>query len=159
MANYLTIPVAMKFHALLPLPMVEHTRESVYDAIVKAADHIEQYPGRYDYQETSVPRGTSDAGCMLGRIAQYHGGEFCNADAVAPQLLAMGPSEFFREIAHLMLGREPDFHKKSDFQSLHHPRKAAAALRHFANRFRPKHIGLPAAVVDIFNSHNEDATV
>lgn len=135
---------------------VKGTDASRYRAILDAADHIEANPLLYDYQTTAMDERTA---CILGWIGKCHGGAFVNADAVAPDLLGFTPTSFFLEMGRLMLGREPNFHKKADFYCLHDALLVVQGLRRLADRFRPKHIGLPACVTEIFNEENADAVV
>ena len=116
----------------------------ISDAINQAADHIEQNPKRYSFNQGHV-LGGDDSGvpaCMLARIGEMAGyarGTSC--DTVARGLLGVNASEFYDRI----------------MQAAGHPGNHAAlycvalvpdAMRSYAKKYH----GIPEEVRAIFNS-------
>lgn len=44
---------------------------NIYDAIMKAADHIERHPEEFEFMETRVPRSCGSPGCAIGWIGHF----------------------------------------------------------------------------------------
>jgi hypothetical protein len=75
--------------ALPPLPA------SVHDAILLAADHIEQYPEEFNFHQSDIPSGKhcGSPGCALGWIATFSGGIEAHA-SIASAAEAMGTNDW-----------------------------------------------------------------
>lgn len=127
---------------------------SIYTAIMKAANTIEQQPELYIFQANQVPECGSP-GCLIGHIGA--------------QLGHVGQGVYSGE-TWAMIGLDPDrrhnildqmgywdFRYKTEegltflkHAVTEHAPLAAAFLRHFAKRFKPVHTGLPDIVREIF---------
>jgi hypothetical protein len=58
----------------------------MYEAFLKAADFIEQNPGRLHMSVTHPPRGPQDQGCILAWVGHFAGIKFDHADDVLTHL-------------------------------------------------------------------------
>lgn len=56
---------------------------NIYDAIMKAADHIERYPKNFNFFRTSIPADCGTPGCALGWVMHFSGARWRpNCDAI-----------------------------------------------------------------------------
>jgi hypothetical protein len=116
---------------------------NIADALAATADHIEQNPERYDFNQGMV-LGEGDEmipACMLARLGQMVGikrGTRC--DLVAHTVLGISANDFYERI--LQDAGHPGF-----TPALHVGAMMAPALRKMAQRYE----GIPAAVREIFN--------
>lgn len=111
----------------------------VYDALLAAADHIEQNPELYYFDSSEMPsQNGRGRGCMLawiGELAQP--GRFLGADAVAPYFMGVQPRAFFVEIAEICHGMkfdDIDCQESRRFVCLRDPVQVARAMRIYAER-------------------------
>lgn len=120
---------------------------NIYNAIMKAADHIEKHPERFDYWSTMVPHSEGCQACLLGWIGFYFG-QTIRDDIHGPidqriTLLGVHYSVFYAAIA-----------KMSDVASLSQadPKRLAAGLRLYAAEYHEKAAitGIPDSVRQIF---------
>lgn len=110
----------------------------IYNAIMKAADHIERNPHSYNFFNSVVPEcGTQ--GCMLGWIGHFMGMTGANVfREVGPRL---GFGRDFLAGAAIGVQHGEDLKDSTD---------AVRMLRRFAQRYHPLRTGLPDSVREIF---------
>ena len=120
---------------------------NIYNAILKAADHIERNPHLYDFYRSNVPNcGTP--GCMLGWI-----GHFMGIPKGANIYTAVGPRLNIGICIQSQMGwkggtgKDPNERRPANDATI-----AAAVMRQFAQRFKPQHTGLPDIVREIFTN-------
>ena len=123
---------------------------STRDAILKAADHIDRYPGQYDYCEAvNTPYKPTDRACMVGWIAYFAGeagGQHCGVrteidPTVCDRLLGVG----FRVFSDRM------YEIRGLWSCPSNAKAAAAGLRIYADRFHP--VDLRAAALAGTRAH------
>lgn len=116
---------------------------NIADALNRTADHIEQNPARYDFNQGMV-LGDGDEqipACMLARLGQVVGmHRGTNADVVARAVLGIPAGEFYGKI--LEDAGHPDYSP-----ALHVGAIVAPALRKMAQRYE----GIPVEVLKIFD--------
>lgn len=113
---------------------------TIYEALMKTADHIEAYPHLYNFADASMPTHPGSRVCILGRLGQIMGISTYNADLVAPVTINMDAHTFFRRMLDLM----PSFGA-----NLYNPQLVVPALRLFAQSYKTQMI--PQAIREIFN--------
>lgn len=108
---------------------------TTYEAMLAAADHIEQWPKLYQFNKSVVPgaphwRFGDDCACMLGRIGALMGfaadTPVCHIAEVALQI---PESIFYQHIANLM---GPGYESSRSFCQA---APVARALREYAQRY------------------------
>jgi hypothetical protein len=112
---------------------------NVYEAVMKAADHIERNPWRYDFCRAINSPGVDGNGCLVGWIAFYMGetaGQRCGESLDAPEeieaslckrLLGIGFSDFVYRMGLLN-------HELREAFTSHAP-TAATCLRRYASKY------------------------
>lgn len=122
---------------------------NIRDAILKAADHIEQNPLKFDFWASDIPTGCGTPGCALGWIAHFSGAQTtCAHDSrwAAPvhvfceDFLGLHPEEFYEKIEDL----------SSEWRS--DASACATGLRAYADKYHPAESRalIPASVLAIF---------
>lgn len=116
---------------------------NIRKAILKAADHIEANPKRFDFDSVNVPRspGCGTPGCAIGWIAHF------------------ARVRSFREILPALVGIDSGltFYTRLDEYDYNWHKSAqvcAAALRYFADKYHPAPgvRGIPKSVRAIFET-------
>lgn len=132
----------------------------IHDAILKAADQIEQHPELFDFIEVGVPRCGSP-GCALGWITFFSEptkhikrNYTCDFDVVyfdgaLGELGLLEPSQFYDRMDRFNLLRF--------FTGARWTRDAqlcAKSLRKYAKKYhpKPKYGGIPTSVLGIFKT-------
>jgi len=122
---------------------------NIYDAIMKAADTIEQHPDWYDFDKNTKP-DCGTPGCMLGWIGHYSGVELTASEAEFPGLYtnrticAVG-------FDYSDIITESNKHFGPDLRQTQCAADAAKAMRFYAEKhFKPK--GIPDSVRAIFET-------
>jgi hypothetical protein len=109
-----------------------------FEALNRAADHIEEYPSLYNFNQGHVMTPGFQH-CMLARLGQISGvayGTWCNE--VSHRILGMGANDFYDAIdTRMKRGGRRD--KAQD---------VAPAMRKLAKEYK----GIPLAVKEIFKS-------
>lgn len=86
---------------------------NVYDAIMKAAEHIESHPNEFDFLRFCIP-ACGSPGCALGWIGCFAGipADMCGATTMVPykvlgfdQSECMADAKFYRRL-HELVGTE-----------------------------------------------------
>lgn len=74
----------------------------IYNAMMKAADHIERNPKLFDFMESLV-RYPSFPMCVIGRVASFMdlGYEWQEVDGIAPTILGVSEEEFYSRMDRL----------------------------------------------------------
>lgn len=110
----------------------------IYNAILKAADHIEKEPHLYNFYCNRVP-DCGTPGCMLGWIGHFMGLTGSVYNDVAP---VVGLSR--RCLVTFDMGAQ---YNELPMESVE---DAVRVMRRFALRFKPSVTGIPASVREIF---------
>jgi hypothetical protein len=127
---------------------------NTYEAIMAAADHIEKHPDRYDFFQGLVgPESQYVAGvtgcCALARIGQFLGMEkYTSHGEVAEALGLTAAFDFYLSI-HSIMGPKPMFDAADAMQD---KGRMPAALRTYAQRFKPPMPKIPESVRSIFET-------
>ncbi len=123
---------------------------TLYDALMRTAEHIEQQPQLYSFQETRHPN-VSDGGraCILGRLGSIMGMDFHHANEVARSLFHKEEGEFFATLT--TYAYNGSLYLTTPL--LESAPWVARSLREFAKRYAPQ--PLPAAIRAIFNPITE----
>ena len=129
----------------------------IYEAIMKAADHIEAFPKEFRFSTTAQPSkpNCGTPGCALGWIATFAGYTSGRRSfgALARDLLKVpcdpsqdGDQEFYNRMEALG--------GNSNWQI--HASECARVLRLYAAEYHtPAHTGLPAIVREIFTKPSQ----
>jgi hypothetical protein len=134
----------------------------IYDAIMKAADHIERNPALFRFESVYIPGDCGTPGCALGLIGYFLGisedraAQECGGTHTVPHIAVQylktswidlfrhdeSSSEFYRRMAELT-----DTLWKSSAD------KCAKALRLYAAKYHaPQRTGIPAIIREIFTT-------
>lgn len=132
---------------------------NAYDALMRAADHIEEHPEKYDFGVSTVYRDGEggDRLCMLGRIGQIadvHVHE--NVNFVAMDFLKVPDASIFYERIWDLMGRPAE-----GTRALCRPHSCAAAMRQYADAYHEadgsvkkdvpvRREGIPVEVCELF---------
>ena len=99
----------------------------IYDAIMKAADHIERHPNDFYYQSNLVPYSCGTPGCALGWIGHFLG----LRGSVHTEVL---PAIGLRDLLDFSMSRMDELVPVfSDWR--HDPPECARALRLYAEKY------------------------
>jgi hypothetical protein len=137
---------------------------NAYQAILKAADHIQAHPALFDFERTRVPGDCGTPGCALGWIGHFAG----RTQARIP--LLFGLSFLHRGIAIVTTEGGADsvitvtareFYERMDFLAVGNWRQdarvCAGAMRRYAESYhRP--VGLDRAYVAFRRKLNDKLT-
>lgn len=119
---------------------------SIYTAIMKAADTIERHPELYNFLSNEVP-DCGSPGCLLGWIGHHLGLRGGNVfEAVTPLLCSNGTDA----LETLRYWGSPTSENESYGPVGQDSKAAAAHLRWLAPQFKPT--GLPDSVREIFTN-------
>lgn len=105
-----------------------------YDAIMKAAEHVEAYPGEFDFRSTAAPRKAhcGTPGCALGWIGTFYG-----FDRIREECGYDGPSGVANVV--LGIGSACDFYERmrglGDLEWTTEGVLCANALRAYAKKY------------------------
>jgi hypothetical protein len=82
---------------------------NVYDAIMKAAEHIEQSPSTFHFGAYLVPSDCGSPGCALGWIGMFAGRHRAGVavNLVAKEILGVTGAEFYDRMAHINAAKRP----------------------------------------------------
>ena len=123
---------------------------TIYEAIMKAADHIEANPNLFDFGNVTTPYDDNGSACAIGRILQYRGfGHRMYVGLLVPAFLGITEQEFFDRIGAIneqLGGLGPNTWKVL-------PCECAASLRLYADKYHaPARVftGLPDSIRQIF---------
>lgn len=119
----------------------------VCDLMNRTADHIEQYPKLFDFDQGGVtdPRLPH---CMLARMGQLAGiGRGFGCPAVAGEILKSTANQFYGQIAAAQ-GMTWDGYISRG--AMTDPARIVPAMRQVAERYR----GIPVSIREIFRSEN-----
>lgn len=120
---------------------------NVRQAILKAANLIENKPGMWDFGQCVVPPCGSP-GCALGWIGAFMGvGARTDVGQVSYAVLGLDAGAFYGRMSDINCALQDWFDKPSWHVSAE---TAATCLRLYADRYHPAHSGLPDIVRDIF---------
>lgn len=119
---------------------------NIYDAIMKAADHIEADPSSYNFFEPNAP-GAGGRGCMIGWVGHYMG--LAGKDVYHEVVPALGvdvAKNTLPNILHVVGFQAGDGCVTAD------ARLAAKVMRRWAKTYQApvKHIGIPDRIRAIF---------
>jgi hypothetical protein len=86
---------------------------NIYNAIMKAANHIERHPGEFDFNQIPIPGACGTPGCALGWIGFFYGTGKCaqldngynGAHAVAVLLGFSNAGPFYHRMGELDASR------------------------------------------------------
>lgn len=122
----------------------------IYDAIMKAADHIERNPKEFDFWNNFVPGSCGTPGCALGWIGYFLGiRQRSDSQYDVTRAIGTGPTEFYSRMTELV---GSNLWKGIDKQYLGVPRSEVAAacgrgLRLYAEKYhgeeKPKAVTPP----------------
>jgi hypothetical protein len=115
---------------------------NAYEMIMRAADNIERYPGRFNFQVTRLPQNEHDPACYLGEMLRVLGvTKGVNVGDFTQSMLGLKEGAFFEELAKIHGGGVPVQFDPND------ARVGVPLLRKFAKRYE----GIPDEVRAIFD--------
>jgi hypothetical protein len=124
---------------------------NIRQAILKAADSIEQNPDLFDFNSINLPNhecGTP--GCALGWIASFLGTEYQLRRIfnmpVMQKIMDCSDGAFYRRMRHLPIGYEWKYNHML----------CAESLRQYADKYHPDHI--PESIRKIFEPSDRCVT-
>ena len=104
---------------------------NIYDAVLKAADHIERNPGEFRFTENVVPDGCGAPGCAIGWAAHFCGLSGFSEPSCAG-LFGVSHRGFYDRMDELTRFREVIDYDKSWYRN---PAKCAEGLRLYAAKY------------------------
>ena len=113
----------------------------MYDAIMKAANHIEKNPGIFEYSISNIPRCGSP-GCALGWIGYFAGEPAGKQVERVAEMLNVEEIEFYRRMTAFRISW------------MSRPSVAAEALRLYAEKYHgheKKPTGIPDSIRELFD--------
>jgi hypothetical protein len=114
---------------------------NISQALNAAADHIEQNPSSYRFNNATVPRD-GEQGCMLGHLGRVAGLPVgLPVETLALTVLGQPASDFYEEISR-------DAQGTIHGDLVHYAHLVAPAMRGVAKKYE----GIPQDVRDIFNA-------
>jgi hypothetical protein len=118
---------------------------NTFEAINRAADHIEQNPALYSFTHARTPSRACPLGCMLGRIGEMlQVAPGTDVAKVARDYLRIPEGAFYERIWNLMDCPRTGSRALSDVA------RVPAAMRAYAKRYHGR-AGIPGSVRDIFS--------
>jgi hypothetical protein len=118
---------------------------NTFEAINRAADHIEQHPALYSFTHARTPSRTCPLGCMLGRIGEMlKMAPGTDVAKVARDYLRVPEGAFYERIWNLM------DRPRTGSRALNDVARVPAAMRAYAKRYHGR-AGIPDSVRDIFS--------
>ncbi len=118
---------------------------NTFEAINRAADHIEQNPALYSFTHARTPSRSCPLGCMLGRIGEMlQVAPGTDVAKVARDYLGVPEGAFYERIWNLM-----DC-PRTGSRALNDVARVPAAMRAYAKRYHGR-AGIPGSVRDIFS--------
>jgi hypothetical protein len=90
---------------------------NTYDAIMKAADQIEQHPDTLEFMAVAIPHDRTCLGCPLGWIGHFAGLSPATSNFTDVGVGVLGLSDLLRDWDRLpfeQLGREFEFYRRMD---------------------------------------------
>jgi hypothetical protein len=119
---------------------------NTFEAINRAADHIEQNPALYSFTHARTPSRSCPLGCMLGRIGEMlQTAPGTDVAKVARDCLGIPEGAFYERIWNLM-----DC-PRTGSRALNDVAKVPAAMRAYAKRYHAPE-GIPSSVRAIFSA-------
>lgn len=105
---------------------------TIRDAILKAADHIEQNPKDFNFGTVTVPHTCGSPGCALGWIHHFAG--------IKGHMTAIGEELIEATLLDPMLEHDCDFYDRMDEVAKadswrYRPAECASALRTYAEKY------------------------
>jgi len=137
---------------------------NVYEVINKAADHIEQYPERFDFWTVYPPKGPEEKGCAIAWIGYFAGANSRELCSIAREVLGVSDGEFYYRMHDVSPHRSWNWRYDTAL--------CAAALRQYAEVYHhaekpkvvpplaeptPRRTGIPAAIKAFFTTKEPES--
>lgn len=113
---------------------------NIYQAILKAANHIERNPGAFNFSSVHIPNGCGTPGCALGWIGHFAGVTHQVYSSIC--LVAKNPSkgDYAFPVNHLFDIDQTEFYSRmdaaiEDWDWRFDAHKCATALRLYAAKY------------------------